>query len=147
IRHPGLVAIYDVGYAPDERAYIVTELLQGESLAQRLGSSRDPLGWRTALELARQVAGALEALHTHGIAHRDLRPSSVFLVDDSTQRVKLLNIGIAALDERADASMTRTGTVLASPAYMAPEQLKGTANARSDLYALGCVTYAMCCGQ
>ena len=154
VKHPGIVEIYDFGYAADGSAYIVMEFLQGESLASRLRRT-GPFAEARAVALCRQVAGGLGAAHAKGIVHRDLKPDNIFIVADADiaegERPKILDFGIAKLasEQSAGQSMTRTGMVMGTPAYMAPEQCKGAGNvdARSDLYALGCILYEMVCGR
>jgi tRNA A-37 threonylcarbamoyl transferase component Bud32 len=148
IRNPGIVEVYDFGWTPEGAAFIVMELLEGETLRARL--KRRPLGWSTALALMRQVAGALGAAHGKRIIHRDLKPDNIFLVPDAEvpggERIKLLDFGIAKLLDAVQAGQkTRTGTVMGTPPYMAPEQCRGIAvDARADLYALGCILFEMC---
>ncbi|HEX3479448.1 MAG TPA: protein kinase [Kofleriaceae bacterium] len=148
IRHPGIVDVYDVGWTAEGGGYIVMELLDGESLAARL--ARGPLPWRSALAIARQIAGALSAAHAAGIVHRDLKPDNVFLTLDPEvpggERIKLLDFGIAKLS--SGESVTRIGAIVGTPAYMAPEQCRGVAiDHRVDLYALGCVLFALNTGR
>jgi serine/threonine-protein kinase len=150
IRHAGIVEIYDFGWTPGGEAFIVMEHLEGETLARR--ASRLRLRWPAVLAIARQLAGALAAAHAKGIVHRDLKPDNVFLVADPEvpggERIKLLDFGIAKLTDPSSSSLTSTGTLMGTPAYMAPEQCRGVAvDHRADLYALGCVIYELCCGR
>jgi eukaryotic-like serine/threonine-protein kinase len=152
IRHPGIIEIYDFGWTRDGAAYLVMEFLDGETLARR--SARVPFHWPAVLAIARQIAGALAAAHAKGIVHRDLKPENVFLVPDPEvpggERIKLLDFGIAKLaaDTSPTLTVTRTGAVIGTPTYMAPEQCRGIAiDHRADLYALGCVIYELCCGR
>src|SRR5262245_40910507 len=152
IRHPGIIEIYDFGWTEDGAAFIVMEHLQGETLARRAARAR--VRWPAALAIARQIAGALSAAHAKGIVHRDLKPDNVFLVPDPEvpggERIKLLDFGIAKLAAESSntPNVTRTGSVLGTPTYMAPEQCRGVAvDHRADLYALGCVIYELCCGR
>ena len=151
VRHLGIVEIYDFGYHTDGSAYIAMELLQGESLAARL--QRGPMSVAVALGFCRQIAGVLAAAHGKGIVHRDLKPDNIFLVPDpempSGERVKLLDFGIAKLTQNvAGANQTRTGTVMGTPAYMAPEQCRGVqVDHRADLYSLGCILFEMMTGR
>jgi tRNA A-37 threonylcarbamoyl transferase component Bud32 len=156
IKSPGIVEIYDFGRHPDGSAYIVMELLEGEPLAARLARlKRLPLG--NALVIARQIASALAPAHRAGIVHRDLKPDNVFLVPDAEvaggERVKLLDFGIAKLlgdDEPGGAGrLTTTKTVMGTPHYMSPEQCRGAGgvDARSDLYALGCMLHELVSGH
>jgi serine/threonine-protein kinase len=153
IHHPSIVEIYDFGYTADANAFIVMEFLDGETLAKRRYrvGRMDP---RRSLVFARQIAGALAAAHELGIVHRDLKPENIFVVPDPEvhggERIKLLDFGIAKLQNGfGDTSRTQTGSVLGTPAYMAPEQCRGagTVDARADLYALGCVTYELLVGR
>jgi serine/threonine-protein kinase len=153
IRHPGIVEVYDFGSLADGSAYIVMELLDGETLAARIRrAGPQPRGpW---LPLVRQMAGALHAAHEAGIVHRDLKPDNVFLVRDPEvdggERIKLLDFGIAKLTTTlADTSKTRTGAVMGTPTYMSPEQCRdaGLVDRRADLYALGCILYELACGR
>ena len=150
VRHPGIVEIFDSGMTPDGAAFIVMELLAGETLsARRRKTGRvDP---RTAMAIVRQIASALAAAHDAGIVHRDLKPDNVFLVPDPEgDRVKVLDFGIAKLqNNQDDLSRTRTGAVMGTPTYMSPEQCRGGSHidARADLYALGCVAYELLTGQ
>jgi serine/threonine-protein kinase len=153
IRHPSIVEIHDFGYTPEGNAYIVMEHLDGETLASRCRRT-GRLDVQRALLLTRQIAGGLAAAHDLHIVHRDLKPENIYLVSDPEviggERIKLLDFGIAKLlRDSNDASRTRTGSVLGTPAYMAPEQCRGsgTVDARADLYALGCVLYEMLLGR
>jgi serine/threonine-protein kinase len=151
IRHPGIVEIYDFGQTEDAAAFIVMEHLQGETLRARL--ERAPVGWSTALALVRQIAGALGAAHGKGIVHRDLKPENIFLVPDpeipGSERIKLLDFGVAKLAGSAPGqNVTRTGTLIGTPMYMAPEQCRGVQiDARVDLYSLGCILFELCTGR
>ena len=152
IRHPGIVAVQDFGYLPDGGAYLVMEYLHGKPLEQCLrGGARVPLS--QALEYTRQIADALHAAHAVGIVHRDLKPDNVFLVPDTAvsggTRIKLLDFGIAKLMHSEHGNRTRTGVIMGTPAYMAPEQCRGlaTIDHRADLYALGCMLFQMLCGR
>ena len=151
IRHPGIVEIYDFGWNPDGSAYIVMEFLQGESLAARI--TRGRVGVAGGLAIVRQVAGALAAAHAKGIVHRDLKPDNVFLVADPEvpggERIKLLDFGIAKLaGDQPGGQKTRTGAVIGTPTYMAPEQCRGVAiDHRADLYSLGCMLFELISGR
>ena len=153
LEHPGIVQVFDFGH--DERgcAYIVMELLQGETLLARLARSGSlELGF--ALRITRQVANALSAVHRYGVVHRDLKPDNIFLVEDPDveggERAKVLDFGIAKV-AREDASdvHTRTGSILGTPRYMSPEQCRGLDNVdyRADIYSLACVLYHLICGR
>src|SRR5260221_5819205 len=153
IRHPSIVEIYDFGYTPDQQAYIIMELLEGEGLSSRC-SRAGKLEPRRAMLFARQIAGALAAAHELGIVHRDLKPDNVFIVPDpevaDRERIKLLDFGVAKLHKNLeDTALTQMGAVLGTPTYMAPEQClgAGSVDARADLYSLGCVLYEMLLGR
>ncbi|MFN0250571.1 MAG: serine/threonine-protein kinase [Kofleriaceae bacterium] len=146
IDHPGVVRVYDIGRASDGRAYIAMELLEGSSLALLL--AQGPLPVRKAVDYARQIAEALSAVHAVQIVHRDLKPENVIVV--AGDRVKLVDFGIAKLvGELANNVKTVSGALLGTPHYMSPEQGEGVRelDARSDLYSLGCVLYAMLTGS
>jgi len=152
IRHPGIVEVFDFGISNEGSAYIVMELLDGESLARRL-TRGGPLPAMRAIQFGRQIAGALAAAHSQGIIHRDLKPDNVFLVADPEvpggERIKLLDFGIAKLaSEPAHLTRTRTGALMGTPTYMAPEQCRGVQlDHRADLYALGCILFECVCGR
>ncbi|HTJ41039.1 MAG TPA: serine/threonine-protein kinase, partial [Kofleriaceae bacterium] len=139
LRHPAVVAYLDHGARAGVH-YLVTEWLEGETLADRL--ARDRLSVDDVLALARRVADALAACHARGIVHRDLKPSNLFLVGGAPAQVKLLDFGIAFVDGATHGN-TRTGTLLGTPEYMAPEQARGERgiDARADVFSLGCVLY------
>ncbi len=151
--HPNILAIHDVG-THDGVPYLVTELLEGESLRERL--ARGALPVRRAVEVASQIAQGLAAAHEKGIVHRDLKPGNVFIGKDG--HVKILDFGLAKLapprtaEEQARATTvmeaTDAGIVLGTVAYMSPEQVLGKpVDARSDLFSLGVVLYEMLSGR
>ena len=151
LNHPNILALHDVGTAGDVH-FVVTELLEGETLRQRLTGGR-PLPPGKAMEYGVQIADGLAAAHARGIVHRDLKPDNVFLTRDG--RVKLLDFGIALYegallgptpDEEAR-PITRTGLLVGTAGYVSPEQLLGEpATPRSDLFAFGVVMYEMLTG-
>jgi len=152
-RHQGLVEVFDYGHTDDGSAYIVMEHLLGESLAARLErEKRFPT--ELALSITRQVASALQAAHENGVVHRDLKPENIYLIPDPSApagvRIKVLDFGIAKLarEEAPRSVKTRTGVVIGTPRYMSPEQCKSASNvdARTDIYALGCIFYEMLVG-
>jgi serine/threonine-protein kinase len=159
LRHSAFVEIFDSGRLPDGSAYLVMEYLRGESLAaflERCG----PLPWARALAVARDIAEAMGVAHRHGIIHRDLKPDNVFLSVSAPDGggaeervvVKVLDFGIAKLTAPGDAESaahTRTGLMLGTPLFMAPEQCRGrgTVDRRADIYALGCMMHAMLTGN
>lgn len=133
------------GLTPDGHPYLVMEWLDGEDLAARL--ARGPLGAAEAVALCSEVARALGLLHDQGIVHRDLKPGNVFLVGGRPDRVKLLDFGIAWTD--AGTRMTAAGALVGTAGYMAPEQAKAetAVDARSDVFALGCVLFECLAGE
>ncbi|HUS64333.1 MAG TPA: serine/threonine-protein kinase [Kofleriaceae bacterium] len=152
VQHPGIVALYD--YGPYEGgAYLAMEYLEGETLRQRLDRT-GRLAPGHAAWIGVQLAHTLAAAHAAGIIHRDLKPENIFLVRDPSggQRdiVKLLDFGVAKLGREPTASFeTQRGDLLGTPFYMAPEQCMhaGAVDARSDVYALGCVLYQLVTGE
>jgi len=155
IKHPGIVEIYDFGYARDGSAYLVMERLEGEPLGSRLKRvGRLPI--EQALSIARQMCGALMAAHRIGVVHRDLKPDNVYIVQDPEvpggERAKILDFGIAKLRDKGDsfsAFQTQEGTVMGAPTYMAPEQVAGAdkVDHRADQYSVGCILFEMICGR
>jgi serine/threonine protein kinase len=145
LTHPNVVGVYDVNTSADGRPYIVAELLQGEDL----GSYLDRLGklhTAEAVHIVRQVCHALGAAHAHGIVHRDVKPENVFLAGP-TGTVKVLDFGISKVLETSD-GLTKTGTVMGTPDYMAPEQARGDrVDSRADIYAVGAILYRALTGR
>jgi serine/threonine-protein kinase len=139
ISHPGVVTVHDAG-SDKGMLYLVMELVEGDSLKQRLDAGFWP-SRAQALGLVAQVADALAAAHALGVVHRDVKPANVMLT--GAGRVKVSDFGIAkAVGDATE--MTRTGTTLGSPAYMAPEQVKGEPlDGRADLFSLGVVLYEL----
>ena len=153
LNHSNIAHIYGVEGAGSTRA-IVMELVEGEDLSHPI--ARGPMALRQALAIARQIAEAIQAAHDHGIVHRDLKPANVKVKADGT--VKVLDFGLAkAADAQpADSSPSQAptmmtsmpGTLLGTAAYMSPEQVKGqTADARSDVWAFGCLLFEMLTGR
>jgi serine/threonine protein kinase len=145
LRHPGVPAVHDVG-TYDGGLFLVLELITGRTLGD-LMAEEGPLPVPWAAGIAAQVAAVLAAAHQGGLVHRDVKPQNVMLTGDGA--VKVLDFGVAALvDQSTISRITRTGQPIGTPAYMAPEQLRGrSATARTDLYALGCVLYEMLAGD
>ena len=152
IEHPGTVEIFDVGFAPDGRAYLVMEILPGETLQSRL-ERKGTLGLEPTTLLIRQLAGVMDAAHEQGIVHRDLKPENLFIVPDPDvtggERVKVLDFGLAKLARGAGSVFTAQGAIFGTPAYMAPEQCRdsGSVDKRADLYAIGCIFFRCLCGH
>ncbi len=148
IRHSGIAKIFDVGFHA-ERAYLVMELLEGESLSSRV--QRSHLSMTEAVDIAYQIASVLAATHAAGFVHRDLKPDNIFLVPDAElarPRVKILDFGIAKLGGTLVGGPRTIGT-MGTPAYMAPEQWgdTGSVDWRADVYSLGCVAFEMVAGR
>ena len=150
--HPNLLVVYDVGRLGDV-PYLVSELLEGETLRERL-RTQGALPERLVIELARQMVSGLEAAHSRGIVHRDLKPENLFLT--SNGRVKILDFGIAkrvkipgAGTKTTDGeTLTATGAIVGTVGYMAPEQALGEpVDARTDIFALGVVLHEMLSGK
>ena len=142
LEHPNICTIYDVGETADARLYLAMPCYDGETLRQRL--ERGPLPVEEATEIAWQIARGLAKAHRQGIIHRDVKPANLMLTSDGV--VKILDFGIAKL--AGAAGITLTGLPLGTPAYMAPEQMRGEeVDARTDLWSLGVVLYEMLAGR
>ena len=152
LSHPNVLTILDFGQQ-DRVAYAVMELLEGETLRARL--TRSQMSWREAAELGFELADGLAAAHSRGIVHRDLKPENVFLT--SHGRAKILDFGLARREgpseepdhtrQKTQTQVTEPGSVMGTVGYMSPEQVSGLpADARSDIFALGCVLYEMVSG-
>ena len=142
LSHPNIVAVFDSGSDADLH-YLVMEYVPGHSLAQLL-AGQDRLAPRRAVELAIQVCAALAAAHAQGLVHRDVKPANVLVGDGG--RVQVTDFGI--VKAAAATTLTGTGVVLGTAAYLSPEQAQGgPVDARSDLYSLGCVLYELLCGS
>jgi eukaryotic-like serine/threonine-protein kinase len=154
LNHPNITAVYDVG-THEGAPYVVSELLEGETLRSRLAAG--PLGVRKALAYAIQIAHGLAAAHEKGIIHRDLKPENLFVSRDG--RIKILDFGLAKLShpEPAAAPLTEVatltartepGVVMGTIVYMSPEQVRGAPlDARSDIFSFGTVLYEMLSGR
>src|SRR4051794_25181857 len=154
LNHPNILTIYHIGThagAP----YIVSELLEGETLRERMAGGALPQ--RKAVDYASQIVKGLAAAHEKGIVHRDIKPDNIFITDDG--RVKILDFGIAKLTAPADGTQPQTevptrkvntdpGTVMGTMGYMSPEQLKGQhVDHRSDIFSFGAILYEMLSGK
>jgi Tol biopolymer transport system component len=156
LNHPNILAIHDIGTnASDGAPYVVSELLEGETLRERIAGTA--LAPRRTIEIARQIALGLAAAHEKGIVHRDLKPENVFLTSDA--RVKILDFGIAKLTQpegtvASETSLptqsrgTEPGVVIGTIGYMSPEQVRGKpVDARSDIFSFGAILYEMLSGR
>jgi eukaryotic-like serine/threonine-protein kinase len=143
LTHPNIVAVFDVG-TDNGVPYLVMELIDGTSLAALLADS--PLSVDQGVDVARQTCDALAMTHARGVVHRDIKPANILITPAGT--VKVCDFGIARLAHQQQTSLTAPHTAIGTSAYMAPEQATGAAvDARTDLYALGCVMYAMLTGH
>ncbi len=151
LNHPNIMAVYDVG-VHDAAPYIVSELLEGETLRDALANG--PLPTRRAIEYAVEIARGLGAAHERSVLHRDLKPENIFVTND--RRVKILDFGLAKLlqppGDCATATIggpsTEPGVVMGTAGYMSPEQVRGqSVDHRSDIFAFGAVMYEMLSGQ
>jgi CheY-like chemotaxis protein len=141
VRHPNVVQIFDLGVA-DDHAYLAMEYLAAGSLAQRLQQALEPA---TALDFARQIGGALQAIHGAGVLHRDLKPANIMFREDGS--LALIDFGLAK-QMRLHAAITGTGQIFGTPYYMSPEQGHAEpTDERSDLYSLGCILHEMLTGE
>ena len=153
VKHPSIVGIFDLGQAEDGSPFLVLELLDGEPLSTRIQreGAIDP---ETLCDVAAGVARALDLAHQQGIIHRDMKPANIFLHRTSTGGLigKILDFGISKVLNTSGAtnfSLTKTGTVVGSPAYMSPEQAAGRddINGLADVWSLGVVMYEALTGQ
>ncbi|MGH9494147.1 MAG: protein kinase domain-containing protein [Candidatus Sulfotelmatobacter sp.] len=150
LNHPNILAIYDVG-TDGATPYIVSELLEGQTLRQRLAPG--PLSSREAIDFALQIAHGLTAAHERHITHRDLKPENLFITND--ELVKILDFGVAKLQPRPGekrsienlTTITKHGSVVGTVAYMSPEQLRGrSVDHRSDIFSFGAILFEMLAG-
>jgi len=153
LNHPNVLIVHDIG-AHDGAPYIVSELLEGETLRKRIGGGG--LGQRRAIDYALQIANGLAAAHEKGIIHRDLKPDNIFVTNDG--RVKILDFGLAKLTQ-LDGDQVQTdiptrrvntdpGVVMGTVGYMSPEQVKGhQVDQRSDIFSFGAILYEMLSGR
>lgn len=144
LEHPGIVRLLDHGTLSFGARFLVMEWLEGEDLEHTLSQGRMPI--EQTLCLGRRVAEALAVAHARGVVHRDLKPGNVFLVNRRPDEPKLVDFGIAKLTSRS--RITSAGSLMGTPGYMAPEQIRSDANvdARADVFALGCLLYQCIAG-
>jgi hypothetical protein len=150
LHHPGAVKIFDFGRDAEDRFYIVMERLLGTTLRTFVHPNGALMPLARSVAIAMQIADVLVAAHAIGLVHRDLKPENVFLETnrDGTDRVVVVDFGLAYIEDRADASrMTKEGVIAGTPIYMSPEQCAGkNIGTPADVYALGCMLYEMTCG-
>src|SRR5258705_1276625 len=152
LNHPNILSIYDVD-THDGSPYVVSELLEGETLREQLNGAALPV--RKAIDYALQMAHGLAAAHEKGIVHRDLKPENVFVTRDG--RAKILDFGLAKLrsgkedgitEARTEQRGTSPGTVVGTAGYMSPEQVRGEqVDHRSDIFSFGAILYEMLSGR
>jgi serine/threonine protein kinase len=145
LQHPHILPLFDSGTADSFLFYVMPQV-EGESLRDRLSREKQ-LPIADAVRIATEVAGALDYAHRHGVIHRDIKPENILLHDG---RALVADFGIALAASKAGGTrITETGMSLGTPTYMSPEQAMGerTLDARTDVYALGCVTYEMLAGD
>jgi serine/threonine protein kinase len=151
ISHPNVLGVHDVNVTLDGQPYIVSELLEGEELGdylERVG--KVPVG--EAVRIVRQICRALAAAHETGVVHRDVKPENVFLTGDvrkpESSSVKVIDFGISKVAQSGGESLTKTGVVMGTPDYMAPEQARGDrVDSRADIYAVGAILYRALTGK
>jgi Flp pilus assembly protein TadD len=149
VRHPNILEVFDAGALDDGSPFLVMERLEGETLARRI--ARQPLSIAAAVEVGRQLMLALEALAAESLVHRDIKPENVMLHDGGDGRliVKVVDFGIAKRTvPGAEVRLTRDGTLVGTPSYMSPEQLRGEElDGRTDIYSAGAVLYEALTGH
>jgi serine/threonine-protein kinase len=148
IGHPGAVQILDDDTADDGAAFLVMELLRGETLRARAERAGGKLPWREVLALGRQLLDVLVAAHARGVVHRDIKPDNLFLT--TSRALKVLDFGIARVEDDLGAHATATGTRLGTPAYMPPEVALGRTaeiDARSDVWSAGATLFMLLSGR
>jgi serine/threonine protein kinase len=149
IGHENVIDIFYGGRSPDGFVFLAMEYLEGVDLGEVL-RREGTLRWDRGRKILLQIAGALGAVHQHGIVHRDIKPDNVFLIDRAgkSEFVKVLDFGIAKVTSAVGLRATDQGRVSGTPEYMAPEQAQaGHIDARADVYSLGCVAYHMITGE
>lgn len=152
LNHPNVITVYDYGTTEEGHAYLTMDFLHGHSLQQVI-RQEGVLSSKRALNIFLQVCKALSHAHEHGVVHRDLKPGNIMLVSTSDEEdfVKIIDFGIAKVSnpvKKQSGELTQTGQVVGSPTYMSPEQLLGDPiDARTDIYAFGCVMYECLTGK
>jgi tRNA A-37 threonylcarbamoyl transferase component Bud32 len=148
LQHPNIVGVVDVNQLADGRPFIVAELLEGEQLGDYF-ERNGKLSIEEAIALCRPICQALIAAHEKDIVHRDIKPENLFVVGEgATRTVKVLDFGISLMGDATTASITKTGMVMGTPAYMPPEQARGSrVDFRADIYAVGAILYEALTGD
>lgn len=150
LTHPNIITVHDFGVTDDGRPYLILDYVQGRGLKEVI-EQEGLLSPERVVRISSQVCDGLSLAHSKGVIHRDLKPSNIMLLKDGQDEVKLLDFGIAKLLPQSgiqSQSLTASGEVFGTPLYMAPEQILGfPTDARSDIYALGCVIYEVLCGS
>ncbi|HVY49351.1 MAG TPA: serine/threonine-protein kinase [Minicystis sp.] len=148
IRSPFVVDVYDVDRSQDGRPYLVGEFLEGKEFADYLAEVKKmPVG--PAVRIVRQICKALAAAHDQGVVHRDMKPENVFLTGDMARpTAKVIDFGISKIGDTPGTALTKTGMIMGTPSYMAPEQARGEkVDHRADVYAVGAILYCALTGQ
>jgi len=153
ISHPNVVAVLDIARTPHGLPYLVCEYLEGIDLSDQL-KAHGKLSVATAVHIARQLCKGLAAAHASGVIHRDMKPQNIFLVGEFSQGlperpyVKVLDFGLSRFADASENQLTKTGYIMGTPAYMAPEQARGQrVDHRSDIYGVGVVLYTSLTGR
>lgn len=148
LRSPHVVGVYDVGKTPDGRPFMVAEYLDGKELADHLEEA-GKLGVPAAVRIVRQICKALMLAHEKGVVHRDMKPENVFLTGDlAAPTATVLDFGISKIGDGTATNLTKTGMIMGTPSYMAPEQARGErVDHRADVYAVGAILYTALTGK
>lgn len=149
LSHPNIVTVFDVGMLGQKAPYLVMEFIKGEALADKI-HRQGPLSFSTTANIIIQMCRGLQEAHNHGVIHRDLKPDNVLLQDKSDRPdwVKIVDFGISHIVHESGKRLTKTGRMVGTPEYIAPEQLKDKPmDMRTDLYALGIMIYEMLTGH
>ncbi|WP_169796582.1 serine/threonine-protein kinase [Chondromyces crocatus] len=148
VQSPYVVDVFDVDRTPDGRPFLVSEFLEGKEFAEYLNEV-GRMGVGPAVRVVRQICNALSAAHAKGVVHRDMKPENVFLTGDmSVPTAKVIDFGISKVDDSGGTALTKTGMIMGTPSYMAPEQARGErVDHRADVYAVGAILYCALTGQ
>ncbi|RKH01675.1 serine/threonine protein kinase, partial [Corallococcus sp. CA053C] len=149
IRHPGIIDIFGFGSLPDGRPYVIMELLQGRPLSDFV-RAKSRMDVESAVWVLDQMLAALGAAHRASVVHRDLKPANIFVVESpgTPTAIKLVDFGIAKLLESRESPLTSDGSILGTPDFMAPEQIRGgTVGPATDLYAVGVMLFQLLTGE